>query len=199
MSKLRLAATAILLLIALALGLFLGAKFFELTSSRSGVRTLNTAVLLQQVQSLAQLVTVKYVLEKIVVAEDVKWYGESRVILVAHGVVKAGVDLQKLRAEDVRTSKGKISVMLPPPVILDVHLDDDRTEIVERSTGLLRQFDKDLEQNARREALGSMRRAAHAQGILKEAENRLRDQMTFLFRQLGFDEVEINFSSTRGR
>ena len=41
--------------------------------------------------------TVKYVLEKVVVLEDAKWYGENRVILVAHGIVKAGVDLQKLQ------------------------------------------------------------------------------------------------------
>lgn len=199
MSKLRLTGTAIVLMIALGLGLLLGNKLIELSSPQSGVRVLNSATILQQIQTLSELVTVKYVLEKVVVLEDVKWYGESRVILVAHGVVKAGVDLSKVGPDDIRASPGKISMTLPPPAILDVHLDDDRTQIVERSTGLLRQFDKDLEQNARREALGSLRRAAHAQGILKEAEDRLRAQLTFLFRQLGFDEVELDFSRERVR
>ena len=143
--------------------------------------------------------TVKYVLEKVVVLEDAKWYGENRVILVAHGVVKAGVDLQKLQPGDVRVvGLKKISLSLPPPAIIDVHLDDEKTEVVERSTGLLRQFDKDLEQSARRQALGSLRSAAHRCGILKEAEDRLRDQLTVVFQQLGFEEVEIHLSSRAG-
>lgn len=199
MSKLRLAVSVILLVMVLALLSVLSGRFFELIAARNQVQVLNTPAVLQQVQTLSQLVTVKYVLEKVVVLEDVKWYGENRVILVAHGVVKAGVDLQKLGPADMHVAKGKISVKLPAPAILDVHLDDERTQIVERSTGLLRLFDKDLEQNARREALGSLRRAAQTQGILKEAEERLREQLTFFLHQLGFGEVELNISGTRAK
>ena len=52
----------------------------------------NTATVLRQVQTLSQLVMVKHAMEKVVVMEDVKGFGESRVLLVANGVVKAGVD-----------------------------------------------------------------------------------------------------------
>ena len=193
MSKLRLLLTTIALMAALGTGLIIGGRFADLAGRPGRLQVYNTAVLLKQVQTLSQLVTVKYVLEKVVIGEDVKWYGESRVILVAHGIVKAGVDLQRLQPSDIRLQAGKISLTLPPAVILDVHLDDDRTEVVERSTGLLRQFDKDLEQNARREALGSLRRAAYGQGILKEAQERVREQVGFLLRQLGFAEVELVF------
>jgi len=196
MSKARWAIVVLLLILVLLVGLLVGAKFSELAASRAGSKLSNTSVLLQQVQTLSQLVTVKYVLEKVVVLEDAKWYGENRVILVAHGIVKAGVDLQKLQPGDVRVlGHKKISLSLPPPAIIDVHLDDEKTQVVERSTGLLREFDKDLEQSARRQALGSLRSAAHRYGILKEAEDRLRDQLTIVFQQLGFDEVEIHLSS----
>ena len=102
MSKARWAIVVLLLMIVLLIGLLVGAKFSELVASRAGSKLYNTSVLLQQVQTLSQLVTVKYVLEKVVVLEDAKWYGENRVILVAHGIVKAGVDLQKLQPGDVR-------------------------------------------------------------------------------------------------
>ena len=196
MSKARWAIVVLLLILVLLVGLLVGAKFSELAASRAGSKLSNTSVLLQQVQTLSQLVTVKYVLEKVVVLEDAKWYGENRIILVAHGIVKAGVDLQKLQPGDVRVvGHKKISLSLPPPAIIDVHLDDEKTQVVERSTGLLREFDKDLEQSARRQALGSLRSAAHRYGILKEAEDRLRDQLTVVFQQLGFEEVEIRLVS----
>jgi hypothetical protein len=179
--------TLVLLAMIFAAGLFLGAVAHRWWPF--GGR--NSTVLLTQVQNLNHLVTVKYVLEKVVVYEDAKWYGDSRVLLVAHGVVKAGIDLSMLQPGDIQISEKKISVALPPPRITDVYLDDRRTEILERSTGILRSFDKDLEQNARIEAVEDLRRAAAEGGILTDAAGRARVELTALLHQLGFAEVEF--------
>jgi len=63
--------------------------------------------------------------------------------------------------------------------------------VIERTTGLLRDFDKDLEQNARRIAVGDIRRAAKSNGIIQDAETRARQQLEVLFLQMGFENVEI--------
>jgi hypothetical protein len=159
-------------------------------------RISNTPTLLTQVQSLSQLVTVKYVLEKVVLLEDDShWYelqfGENRLLMVAHGIVKAGVNLDELKPGDVTISGKKIGLTLPPPRITDTYLDDNLTEIIDRKTGLLRTFDKDLEQNARRQAVEDINRAARNSGILKDADERARTQLTNFFRLLGYEEVEI--------
>jgi hypothetical protein len=151
--------------------------FSHLRSSDMVPRIRNTASLVQQVQTLSQLVTVKYVMEKVVVLEDVRWYGENRVLIIAHGVVKAGVDLGKLRPEEVRITGTNVTLSLPAPEITDVYLDDKQTQVIERVTGLLRQFDKDLEQSARRQAVDDLRRAARYSGILADAESRAREQL----------------------
>src|SRR5262245_58323244 len=52
-----------------------------------------TPTILQQVQTMSQLITVKYVMEKVIDLPDVKWYGESRVLMIGHGIVMAGIDL----------------------------------------------------------------------------------------------------------
>lgn len=176
----------------LALGLWLGFTIHRLTSG--GATTYNTATVLQQVQTLSQLVTVKYVMEKVVVYEDVKWFpgGENRVMLIAHGIVKAGVDLQKLKPEDVQLDGLKVKIRLPNPQITDSYLDDSQTQVVERSTGLLRSFDKDLEQMARQIAVDDIRRAARYAGILKDADERARLQVRALFQQMG---LEVEFQS----
>ena len=173
-----------------AMGLALGfvAKHFL---PSSGIKTLNTATILTRVQTLSQLVTVKYVLEKVVVVEDAKWYGENRVLLVAHGVAKAGVDLSRLKTDDFHITGQSVTVTLPRANITDVYLDDNRTEVIERTTGIMREFDKDLEQNARREAVEDLRRAAMLDGIVKDAQDRAQAQLANLFYQLGFTQVNI--------
>src|SRR5207249_4377948 len=146
----------------------------------------STTTIVQQVQTLAELVTVKYVLEKVVILDDIKWYGENRVLLVAHGIVKAGVDLKEIKPEDVRVEDKKIILKLPGARITDVYLDEQKTRVVDRSTGLLRAFDKDLEQNARRQAVDDLRIAARSNRIYEDAEERARLQLANLFHQLGY-------------
>lgn len=175
-------------------GLWLGFKGPTLLGLKGTQRVYGTATVLQQVQTLSELVTVKYVMEKIVVLEDVKWYpgGESRVLLLAHGIVKAGVDLKQLKPEDITVSGKTLRLRLPPARITDAYLDERQTQIIERSTGLLRMFDKDLEQTARVNAVDDIRRSARSAGILKDAETRAHDQLRMLFLQMGFDQVEIS-------
>jgi hypothetical protein len=158
-----------------------------------------TATVLREVQGLSQLVTVKYVMDKVVIYDDPgnaqKWYeftfGESRVLIVAHGIVKAGVDLSQVRPGDISVSGKSITLKLPPPRVTDRYLDDRQTQIVEHKTGILRTYDKDLEQHARVEAVTQIESAARSEGILKDAQQRAKDQLTELFHQLGFEQVDI--------
>jgi hypothetical protein len=179
------------LLLVLALGLLLGFGTARVLSPRGGGRSLNTAIILRQVQGLSQLVTVKYVLEKVVVLEDIKLYGESRVLLLAHGIVKAGVDLDQLKPGDLTVRGREVIINLPRATITDVYLDESQTQVLEHSTGLFRRYDKELEQNARREALDTIRRAARYSGIVDEANGRAKEQLRGFFQQLGFDTVVI--------
>ncbi len=183
------------LAIIFAAGLFLGAVFYRFFVPQSP-RILNTATLLKKVQTLSQFVTVKYNLEKVVVLDDPKWYGDSHVTLVAHGVVKAAINLDQLGPSDIQISGSKIKIDLPRSRVVDAYLDDQKTQIVERSTGVLRIFDKDLEQNARRQAVEELRLAALQNGILDEASERARSQLAMLFYQAGFKEVEVRTKST---
>ncbi|HZM06073.1 MAG TPA: DUF4230 domain-containing protein [Candidatus Saccharimonadales bacterium] len=187
----RVALALVALGLIFALGLLVGAVAGRwLPWGRTGM-AFNNVTVLKQVQNLSQLVTVKYVLEKVINFEDAKWYGENRVLLVAHGVVKAGIDLDRLQAGDIQISGKTIHITLPRPRIMDVYLDDRQTEILERSTGIMRNFDKDLEQNARREAVEDLRRAASQSGILNDASERARAELTVLLYKVGFTDVDF--------
>jgi hypothetical protein len=173
--------------VGLVAGLFL-TRLLAIPGSRPSVPAV---VVVQEIQTLSELVTVRYVIEKVVAEEDVKWFGENRVLLVVHGVVKAGVDFQRLKPEAVEVFEGRVRIRLPPPQLVDAYLDESKTRVVERSTGLLRMFDKDLETVARQNAVMDIRRAAREAGILAEAEERARLQTEALLLRLGFKSVEV--------
>lgn len=184
------AAVAIIFSVGVVIG-YMGTRLANLLTQRPPYSSAN---LVKQVQTISELSTVKYVVEKVVVLEDVRWLpglGESRVLLLAHGVVKGGIDLSRLREGDIQAQGSTVSVKLPPARILEVYLDERQTRVIERSTGLLRVFDKDLEQNARVQALGELRRAAQAEGINKEADARAKEQLSKLLKGLGFQHVEF--------
>jgi hypothetical protein len=172
-------------------GIWLGFTVTRWLKSGGGLREENTATVVTQVQTLSDLVTVKYVLEKVVILEDAKWYGENRVLLLAHGVVKAGIDLKRIGPDDVTISDKKISIKLPPPQITDAYLDDGKSQVIDHSTGLLRAFDKDLEQTARANAVDDIRRAARTNGILGDANDRAKLELELFLRQAGFNEIEF--------
>jgi hypothetical protein len=182
--------TAIVLAV-LFFGVYLGFTVSHWLQAGSGLRFENTATVVQQVQTLSDLVTVKYVMEKVVILEDAKWYGESRVLLLAHGIVKAGIDLKRITADDVTISGKSISIKLPPPQVTDAYLDDQQTKVIDHDTGMLRAFDKDLEQTARANAVDDIQRAARNAGILKDADQRARLELKAFLLEAGFEQVQF--------
>ncbi len=204
MLKTRLVNAAFIVAIIAGLAVMFMFVLPQLSRLRPAARISGTPVILQQVQTLSQLVTVKYVMEKVVILNDIQPYkeffipgsGENRVLMVAHGIVKAGIDLGEIQDGDIQVSetpgsKKKIVIKLPPARVTDKYLDDKLTKVVEYKTGLLRSFDKDLEQNARQQAVGDIDRAAREEGILRDAEEKARTQLTNFFHQMGFEDVEF--------
>jgi hypothetical protein len=175
------------------LGLVLGGVVGRMLPQSGTPLIANTATVVRQIQSLNELVTVKFSLEKVVVLQDAKWYGDNRVTLVAHGTVKAGIDLQKLQPGDIAISDRKIRLTLPPASVTDAYLNDRETQVLERTTGMMRVFDKALEQEARKQAVGQLIVAAKKSGIVAEAQDRAKLQLIALLLQAGFEEVDVQF------
>ncbi len=148
---------------------------------------------IHSVRSLARLETVQYTVEKVVTAEEgqnqLGFLFGDRLLFVAHGVVIAGVDLEKLQPQDLWTQHGVLYVRLPAPEIFIATLDNQKSYVYDRDTGLLTHGDVQLETAARRTAEREIRQAALDDGILLTARRNAEAYLERLLRSLGFPEV----------
>jgi hypothetical protein len=198
MAALRRVLLALLVAGLVALGTFGAWLAFRWSGLGARMRVYSTPTLLREVQTLSQLVTVQYIIEKVEILEVPSQNligqaigSENRVLMVCHGVVKAGIDFGELQPDDLRVNGSTITVRLPPARITDAYLDERQTKVIDRKTGLLAPSDKDLEQTARQNAVEDIRRAARNGGILKDAEERAQFQLRNLFHQMGYERVEF--------
>ncbi len=189
-----------LVLIAIILALVLGGAFWAsrtfFQNDEVHIDTSRAAVV-QKIQSLGNLETTSFTLEKVITAGDEKGnivskflFGDN-LLLIAHGKVVAGFDLSLLTPEDVVVKGDEVSIFIGEPKILSASLDSSQTKVYDRDTGFLNKGDKDLEAEARAAAEASIREAACQAGILEEAEKKGKEMVERIFSFAGFTKVIV--------
>ena len=152
------------------------------------------------VKQLSRLETGRYEFEKVVeLRQDAKilWgllHSQDAVLLIAAGKVVAGVDLKELNDDDMTVDweNKAVKIEIPPARIFDVSLDEKKTRVYERRTGVFSKYDTHLEADARKRALLEFERSALEQGILKNASESATVSLSALLKGLGFEIILIN-------
>ena len=188
-----------LVVVTLTIWFFTGAGFIPLIANLRGVGPVipNQPTVVRQIQQLQRLETVRYSMDKIISAERdsaylPKFLISDRLLLFVHGEVIGGVDLTKLQASDVSVRGRTVIVHLPTPEILVTRVDNAKTRVYSRDTGLFSSPDPNLESEVRQEAERQLKQAAEQDGILKTAEDNARSALITILKGLGFERAEIS-------
>ncbi|MGH9616440.1 MAG: DUF4230 domain-containing protein [Acidobacteriaceae bacterium] len=149
-----------------------------------------------KIQRLQRLETVNYSLDKIVEGDREssilpQFLAGDKLLLVVHGNVIAGIDLGQLTTNDVHILGRAIQVNLPPAQIFVAALDNSKTRVYSRTTGLLVPEDPNLESQVRAQAQQQLQQAALADGILTTATKNARATLTSMLLGLGFQQVSV--------
>lgn len=116
----------------------------------------------------------------------------DEITFLATGDVIAGLDLSKLKPEDVwRSPDGAINLRLPAPEILVSRVDNEQSRVIHRKTGALRRADIDLETRARQHAEENIRAESLKKGILPLATKNAEAKLAELLRTLGAERVRF--------
>jgi hypothetical protein len=145
---------------------------------------------INEVRALARLETIQYSVEKVITGEmgggTFQALFGDKILFVGHGTVIAGIDMQKMQPEDMRYENGVLTVRLPPAEIFIAALNNEKSYVYDRDTGVLTKPDVNLETMVRQRAEEEILRAALEDGILEQAQVNAEAYLLKFFAALGF-------------
>jgi Protein of unknown function (DUF4230) len=150
-----------------------------------------------RIQRLQRLETVSYTMDKVVEGDREgrilpEFLTGDKLLLIAHGYAIAGVDLGQLRPGDLVITGHAVRLRLPEAQIFTVALDNEKTRVYSRETGLLVPVDPNLESEVRAKAEQDLRQSALTAGILKTAHDNTCTTLKSLLLGLGFVQVQCD-------
>ncbi|MGC2194876.1 MAG: DUF4230 domain-containing protein [Terriglobales bacterium] len=164
---------------------------------RSTELDVSQPTVVNKIQQLQRLETVVYTMDKVVSGEKENailpdFLTGDRLLMLVHGDVVAGVDFSGLKSGDVAVDGKQVRLHLPEAQLFSTRLDNTRTRVYSRQTGLLVPVDPNLESQVRQEGERQLQQAALLDGILKTANVNARATLTSLLQGLGFERVEFH-------
>jgi hypothetical protein len=195
-----------LLLGAVALGLFvhharsgMGGRLAAMISGRP-LNIVSASQVVEKIQRLNRLETVVYSLDTVEETTESNpvlpdAIAGDKLLMIVHGQTIAGVDLSQLKPDSVEiTDTGgsrTIRLTLPPSQVFFTNIDNDKSRVYARDTGLFVKADPNLETVTRAKAQADLQQAALADGILDAATKNAHATVTAMLEGLGFDHVDV--------
>ena len=155
----------------------------------------SSPTVIDEVRALARLETVHYQLEKVISGKSSgplpDFLTSDKILLVAHGEVIAGVDLAELAPGDITVVSNTVTIRMPRAKILSSKLDNDKTYVYDRQTGIFNKPDPNLETEIRQVAEQQIVQAAMEDDILGKAQKNAEDVIRTLVNGLGYTDVRF--------
>jgi hypothetical protein len=167
----------------------------------SEVRVQGSNTVVKSLHDLARLETTSLHVEKVIDVRDQqkRLYGlletEDSLLFIASGEVVIGVDLARLRDEDVRfdeTTK-TATITLPEPEVLSTRFDEMHSYVHSRKTDTLAERNEQLESLARREATAAFEAAGRAKDVHERAKEQAERQIRSLATAWGAKNVNVTW------
>ncbi len=157
-------------------------------------RAADLPAVVQQIQELSELVTVKYTVQKVVgLEEQKKPFGSERLLLIVQADVLGGVDLSEIRDQDIaRTGDGGVRIALPAARVFHIVLNEEETRVWDRETTWWTPWipqNPDLERQARLVAIESIKETAFDMGIHRDGRRNAEQAIRRLLEASGVKPV----------
>jgi len=155
---------------------------------------------IEKVQRLSRLETVVYSLDTVVEGAESSpvlpdALAGDKLLMIVHGQTIAGIDMGQLKPESVSITESggvrSIQLTLPPAQVFLTTIDNQKTRVYARDTGLFVRADPNLETMTRQKAQAQLQAAALEDGILDAATKNARATVTAMLQGLGFARVDV--------
>lgn len=154
------------------------------------------ASVITQVRRVSELTTTVFVMETVANASKDRTLGpftvgQTKLLYVAHGEVRAGVDLSQITPEDITVAGDTIVISLPPPRILDAKIDVGKSYVYDYEENFFAPPSPELQSVAEQTALQQIRAGACDADILQTANEEAELAIGSLLTAAGYANVTV--------
>lgn len=159
------------------------------------------ALVVGKIKSANQLATTEFTIDKVVFGTREKRLlrliklNEARFLAYSQAVVKTGIDLNKLKPEDITIEENMISLELPPVEVLNFSYPAERFRMdkeISDNAFLNKLTIEDYEYFFRQAEL-DIRQNLQYLGLVEATEEKTSTLMQKMLKMLGYEEVYISF------
>lgn len=156
------------------------------------------SVVVSKLKSSAKLSTVEYVVTKVISAKNEKLFSKTYFFAESEATIKAGIDLNKLKEEDIKIEDKKINLTLPAIEIISFSYPADAIKVIDSYTYnasifTWNNFDFKKRDELYRQAEDDIRESIKDLEITKTAKKNTIKFLEPILRSVGFTEIYIQF------
>jgi len=157
------------------------------------------AMVISKLKNSAKLATVEYVVTKVISTKDNNWFAKDAYFFAeTEATIKAGIDLDKLKDDDIKIEGSKISVLLPPIEIINFSYPSEGFKVIEEYTDEAAIFkwnsiNVGTKDDLYRQGEADIRQNIKDLGIINTAKKNTRLLLTKILSLSGFEEIYIDF------
>jgi hypothetical protein len=168
-------------------------------------KPINRAMVVAQLKSSAELSTTEFVVSKVIMAKKQKSFmsinlgKEATFMSRTKAYIKAGIDLSKLKPEDLKIENTSISIELPAVEITNFSYPAEDFETIDKYSdeGFWNRFSVDNKDFIFRQGESAIRESLPDLHLDKTTEANTRVFFDKLLKNMGFTEVYIQFKETK--
>ena len=161
-------------------------------------------LVISKIRSTAQLATTETVIDKIVIGgKSRRVFGiinvsNAEFVAYTQAIVKTGINLTKLKKDDVRIRNKTIEIEFPAVEVLDFSFpfDSFRIDPILSDDDIFNRIDVVDQEFYYRKAEIDIRNNLEFMGIKEQTEENTRKMMESLLKNLGYEEIYISFSDS---
>ena len=161
-------------------------------------------LVVSKIKSTAKLATTETVINKVIIGQKKKSLfglvrlGSAEFVAYSQATVKTGIDLTKLKHNDVKIDGYVIELNLPPVEVLDFSYPFSSyvMDTVLSDNDIFNKIDVIDQENYYRMAENDIRQQLKYMGIVEQTKENTRKLLEGLLTNLGYKEVYITFADT---
>ncbi len=151
-------------------------------------------------REMSELATVEYLVTRIIRAsDDQTWYkiGDRKILMSCEASVKAGIDMEAIKEENVSIEGKSISLVLPKAHLISINIRPENIKVEYQETGIFRdEFSSAERDQLMAQGEAQIRKSVDSLGVIQTAETNASIFVSNYLKQLGYDRIHIRFSNT---